>query len=224
MKFLLKNGYKILGILILLYAIPMAWIGEVSVQVILHETIRNLYWHVVMWFVMIILFGVSVYFSVSYLQNPSPNKDQYALSFAHTGMAFGFIGIVTGMIWAQFTWGAPWTNDAKLNGSAASLLIYMAYFLLRNSIVDERKKLVSSAVYNIFAFIMLLVLVGIMPRIMPSLHPGNGGNPGFGNYDDLQGSMAIVFRPAVLGWTCIGVWIALLLVRIKKLQSKLDTW
>lgn len=224
MKFILKHGYKILGVLILLYVIPFAWIGEVSVQIILHETIRNLYWHVVMWFVMILLFGVSVYYSASQLASPDKKKDIIAVEFAHTGMVFGFIGIVTGMEWAQFTWGAPWTNDAKLNGSAASLLIYIAFFILRNSIPDEQKKIKTSAVYNIFAFVMLMILVGIMPRVMPSLHPGNGGNPGFGNYDDLQGSMAIVFRPAVIGWTCIGIWIATLRVRLKNIEINKEQW
>lgn len=224
MNFLRKHWYKILGVIILLYVIPNAWTGDVSVQIILHETIRNLYWHVVMWFVMILLFGVSVYYSASNLSSPSLKKDIYAVEFAHAGMAFGFIGIITGMIWAQFTWGAPWTNDAKLNGSAASLLIYIAYFILRSSIPDQQKRVKTSAVYNIFAFTMLMILVGIMPRVMPSLHPGNGGNPGFGNYDDLKGSMAIVFRPAVIGWTCIGIWIANIRVRYKLIETQKELW
>ncbi|MGQ3014844.1 MAG: cytochrome c biogenesis protein CcsA [Flavobacteriales bacterium] len=224
MKMIIRHGYKVLAVLIMLYVIPMAWTGEVSVQVILHETIRNLYWHVVMWFAMILMFGVSVYYSVSHLVEPSEKKDIYALEFAHVGMMFGLAGIVTGMIWAQFTWGAPWTNDTKLNGSAASLLIYAAYFILRNSIQDKVKQERTAAVYNIFAFVMLLILVGIMPRLKETLHPGNGGNPGFGDYDDLKGSMAIVFRPAVLAWILIGVWIANIRIRIKTLQLKKEQW
>ena len=30
---------------------------------------------------------------------------------------------------------------------------------------------------------MMIVFIGILPRMTDSLHPGNGGNPGFNSYD-----------------------------------------
>ena len=95
----------------------------------------------------------------------------------------GLLGLTTGMIWAQFTWGAFWVNDPKLNGTAVTLLIYLAYFILRNSIENQDSKARISAIYNIIAFVMMIVFIGVLPRITDSLHPGNGGNPAFGNYD-----------------------------------------
>lgn len=206
-KFLARNGWKMLGVLLLLYAIPRAWLGEVSVQVILHETIRNLYFHVTMWFAMIAVFAGSVYYSVKALRSGSRRHDVFAEQFAYTGMVFGFIGIVTGMLWANYTWGAPWVNDPKLNGSAVSLMIYMAYFVLRGSVADPVRRMKTTAVYNVFAFLMLILLIGLMPRLTDSLHPGNGGNPGFGGYD-LKNTMKTVFYPSVLGWILVGYWIA----------------
>jgi heme exporter protein C len=50
-----------------------------------------------------------------------------------------------------------------------------------------------------------------------SLHPGNGGNPGFSNYD-LDSNMRMVFYPAVIGWILIGTWIAEICYRIKVLD------
>jgi heme exporter protein C len=50
-----------------------------------------------------------------------------------------------------------------------------------------------------------------------SLHPGNGGNPAFGNYD-LDSNMRLVFYPAVLGWIILGIWISQLRFRIKSLE------
>jgi heme exporter protein C len=122
------------------------------------------------------------------------------------------------MVWAKFTWGAWWTNDPKLNGTAITILIYLAYFVLRNSIDDERKRARVAAVYNIFAFVMMIVFIGILPRMTDSLHPGNGGNPGFNSYD-LDNRLRAVFYPAVLGWILVGTWIASLRYRLRVLQS-----
>ena len=54
-----------------------------------------------------------------------------------------------------------------------------------------------------------------------SLHPGNGGNPAFGQYD-LDSDLRMVFYPAVLGWTLLGFWITTLQIRSVNLQKHLD--
>ena len=46
---------------------------------------------------------------------------------------------------------------------------------------------------NIFAFAMIIPLIFILPRMTDSLHPGNGGNPGFNVYD-MNDQLRIVFR------------------------------
>ena len=116
--------------------------------------------------------------------------------------------------------GAWWVNDAKLNGAAITLLAYFAYLILRNSMDEEQKRARISAVYNIFSYVMLIVFLMILPRMTDSLHPGNGGNPGFGGYD-LDSSMRMVFYPAVIGWTLLGVWIMTIKIRMKVLAEKL---
>lgn len=223
---LARNWWKFLGVALLLYAIPMAWLGEVSVQVILHESIRNLYFHVTMWFAMIAVFAGSMGYSIAAIRTGKREHDIRAEQFALTGMVFGLIGITTGMLWANYTWGAPWVNDPKLNGSAVSLLIYIAYFVLRGSVNDPIRRMRVAAAYNIFAFVMLILLIGLMPRLQDSLHPGNGGNPGFGGYD-LKNNMKAVFYPAVLGWILVGCWIAGVAAKSKiaayKLEEEVDT-
>ena len=86
---------------------------------------------------------------------------------------------------------------------------------------DEQKRARISAVYNIFAFVMLIVFIGILPRMTDSLHPGNGGNPGFNNYD-LDSNMKLVFYPAVIGWILLGLWISDIRLRISRLNEKLN--
>ena len=128
------------------------------------------------------------------------------------------LGIISGMLWAKFTWGTYWTNDPKLNGSALGLLIYFSYLVLRGSVKDELKKAKISSVYNIFAFAMLIPLIFILPRMTDSLHPGNGGNPGFNVYD-MNSQLRIVFYPSVIGFILLGIWITNIRVRIKFLNK-----
>ena len=140
---------------------------------------------------------------------------------AIVGTLFGILGMLTGMFWATFTWGEPWSSDPKQNASAIGLLIYFAYFILRGSIQDEQQKAKISAVYNIFAFAALVPLLFILPRLTDSLHPGNGGNPGFNAYD-LDSNLRKVFYTAVIGWTLLGFWIATIKIRYKLLLEKID--
>ena len=99
------------------------------------------------------------------------------------------------------------------------MLVYLAYLVLRNSIDEEQKRAKISAVYNVFAFPVMIVLLFILPRLTDSLHPGNGGNPGFNAYD-LDSRMRMVFYPACAGWIMIAVWLAQLRYRIRIIENK----
>lgn len=213
--------WKSLAVALVFYTLIFGFLGEVPRLPILNETIRNLYFHVTMWFGMMIILLISLIYSIKLLSTNNQKFDIIAAETANTGILFGTIGIVTGMIWAKFTWGVFWISDPKLNGAAITLLIYLAYLVLRNSIDDPSKKSRISAVYNIFSFVMLTVFLIILPRMTDSLHPGNGGNPGFNNYD-LDSKMRLVFYPAIVGWTLIGIWIASLRIRLRTFKMSLE--
>ncbi len=189
----------------------------------LQHSIRNMFFHVPMWFGMMILYIISVVYAIKYLKKPDPLYDSKSLEFARTGTIFGILGLITGAIWANYQWGQPWSGDPKQNGSLIAILIYLAYFVLRGSMNDDDKKARLGAVYNIFAFFMLFPTIWILPRLTESLHPGgqgSEGNPGI-NGGDLAPSMRIVFWPAVIGWTLLGVWMTTLRIRLRTLQNKL---
>lgn len=213
-----KNWWKILASVLLIYTLIAGLLTEVPQLAILNESIRNLYFHVPMWFTMIILYLISVIYSVQYLASGDEKHDLMAVETVNTGIVFGFLGLGSGMIWANYTWGAPWPNDPKLNSAAISTLMYLAYSVLRSSLDEEQKRARISAVYNIFAFPVMIVLLFILPRMTDSLHPGNGGNPGFNSYD-LDSRMRMVFYPAVIGWILIGVWIATLRFRVRLITN-----
>lgn len=216
----MKNWYKILALLLLVYVHLAGLLLEAPRLNILNETVRALYFHVPMWFGMVLLYSISVYYAVRYLRNPASENDVKSAEYAHVGTAFGILGILTGMLWANYTWGSPWHGDPKQNGAAIALLVYLAYFVLRGSLQNEEQKAKLSAVYNIFAFASMIPLIFIIPRLQDSMHPGNGGNPGFNAYD-LDSRMRFIFYPAVIAWFLVGVWIASLRVRFKNLQNRL---
>ena len=215
--------WKILCFVLVMYVCIFGFYVEVPrMDDRMQQTIRNFFFHVPMWFGMMILLTVSLVYAIKYLGNPTPKNDFYATSYAATGTLFGFVGIVTGAVWANYQWGQPWNNDPKQIGAAVALLIYLAYFVLRGSLNDEDKRARISAVYNIFAFFMLFPTLWILPRLTESLHPGgqgSAGNPGI-NGKDLDWRLRIVFYPAVIGWTLLGVWITTLKIRLQILIEK----
>jgi len=219
-----------LSALLLVYTIVAGLLGPVPTLPLLQETIRNLYFHVCMWFAMMILFTVSVVYSVKYLRSLNLVHDVYARNFAVVAMVMGILGYATGAIWASYTWADPnkplinsfstIARDPKLIGAAIALLVYFAYLILRDAVSDIDKRARISAVYNIFAYAILFPAIWILPRILPSLHPGNDGNPALDVKNDISSSMRIVFYPAVIGWTLLGVWIATIKIRMQLLSHK----
>ncbi|MFT5724409.1 MAG: heme exporter protein C [Bacteroidia bacterium] len=191
---------------------------------ILNETIRNLNFHVPMWFAMIAMLFMSFGYSIRFLNTKKPEHDYWANGYAKVGLLFGLMGIATGMFWANFTWGTPWTNDPKLNGAAVAVLMYIAYQILRSSIEDDSLVGRISAIYNIFSFPIFIVLIIVLPRMADfSLHPGAGDSVGFNTYD-LDSNLRKVFYPAVMGWILVAGWISQVTVRIDKLTKQFEEW
>lgn len=214
-----KTWWKILAVVLLLYAFIGGLLLPVPRLPIVNESIRNLYYHVPMWFGMMVIMTVSVVNAILYLSSKNLLYDIRSGAYANTGIILGVLGLVTGAIWANYAWGAPWSNDIKQILAAIALLIYLAYFVLRSSIDDMDKKARVSAVYNIFAYAMLFPTLFILPRLYDSLHPGGEGNPAL-SQQDIDPTMRMVFWPAVLGWTLFSVWITTLFVRYRKILDK----
>ncbi|HEX6224477.1 MAG TPA: cytochrome c biogenesis protein CcsA, partial [Chryseolinea sp.] len=114
----MKTWVKILAITLLLYVHVGGLLFDVPRLNILNETVRALYFHVPMWFGMVLLFGLSVYYAVRYLRKPTSNLDIRSVECANVGLVFGILGMITGMLWANYTWGSPWHGDPKQNGAA----------------------------------------------------------------------------------------------------------
>ncbi|MCE2997590.1 MAG: cytochrome c biogenesis protein, partial [Flammeovirgaceae bacterium] len=110
-----KSWWKIVSVGLLVYTVVGGFLIPVPRLAIVNETIRALYFHVPMWFGMVFMFMASTYFAIQYLRKPNNLYDIYSNAFATIGIVLGMLGIVTGMIWANYTWGSPWHGDPKQN-------------------------------------------------------------------------------------------------------------
>src|SRR5690554_2341135 len=108
-----------------------------------------------------------------------------------------------------------------MNLSALAMLIFVAYFILRSAFNDPEKKAKISAVYNIFGVTTIPFLLYIIPRQLPSLHPGAEGNPAFSEITAPE--LRLVFYPAVVGFIGLAIWIMDVVNRYKTVRQKLET-
>lgn len=188
---------------------------------ILKESARNLFLHVPMWFTMAVCFAAGLVYSIKYLNTPDLEIDRKAEAATQVGLLFGICGLITGSIWARFTWGSWWTfAEPRMNLSALGMMIYVGYFVLRTAFENPEKRAKIAAVFNVFAATTIPFLLYIIPRQLPSLHPGAEGNPAFSEITAPE--LRYIFYPAVVGFIALSVWLYDILYRYKKVKHELE--
>ena len=78
--------------------------------------------------------GAAVCFagSVGYLARGTARWDALARAGADVAVVMGLMVLISGPLWAAKAWGRYWTWDPRLTTSLLSLLVYVAYTILRN--------------------------------------------------------------------------------------------
>jgi heme exporter protein C len=108
--------------------------------------------------------------SAGYLARGTKWWDSLAKSGAEVAVAMGLIVLITGPLWAAKAWGVYWTWDPRLTTSMLSILIYVAYVLLRAFTGDgdaERK----------FAAALGILGAANLPIIHISVRKWGGNHP-----------------------------------------------
>lgn len=204
--------------------IVFGFMGYVPKLEILEHTARNLYFHVPMWFVLLLGYFVAAYHALRYLMTGRRIHDLRAEQAALVATCFGLLGLLTGIVWARFTWYVGtniwWNSDPRQTMVATQLLICGAYFALRSSVEEPRRRARLAAVYLLFATATMPFLLYVLPRRMDSLHPGAEGNPAFSQMD-LADEMRPIFYAAAFGFLALFYWIYTLRVRLKVAEAQL---
>src|SRR3546814_11984111 len=107
--------WKFLGAAIVAYTVIAGLLCEVPALPILHESIRNVYFHVPMWFAMLLMYLISVVYSIKYLGSGKPEDDFIAVDSVNVGLRFYFFGLSSGLLWPNISWGDLGTKDPQFN-------------------------------------------------------------------------------------------------------------
>ena len=220
--------YRAFGVFVAVWmavVLPLAILGGISNLPILEHTARNLYFHVPMWFVLYAMSLVGAWHSVRFLQTGRRIHDVRAEQAWLVATAFGVVALVTGVVWARFTWyqgtGKWWSPEPRQNLVAVQLLITGAYFVLRGSVQEPRLRGRLAAVYALFATALLPYLTYVLPRQMASLHPGAEGNPAFSQMD-IAPEMRWVFYASAVGFLMLGWWLYTVRVRAEAASLRME--
>ncbi len=92
---------------------------------------RALYVHVpIAWVAMVAIVAVAI-FSVLYLITGRERWDRLGAATAETGVVFGALMLITGLVWARPVWGVWWTGEAKLTTALILFFVFVAYLMFR---------------------------------------------------------------------------------------------
>ncbi len=139
--------------------------------------------------------------SVAYMLKPTDTRDALARAGAEVAVVFGAIVLTTGPLWAAKAWGFYWTWDPRLTTSMLSVMMYVAYAVLRafsGDSVGERK----------FAAALGIIAAFNLPIIHYSVQKWSGQHPTVigakgGGLKDVWMTRTLLF--GFLAFTCFAI-------------------
>jgi heme exporter protein C len=160
-------------------------------------------------------FFTAMILSIGYLTTGNLTFDALAVSINEISLAFAFMNVVTGSIWARIIWGIWWTWDARLTSMFVCLLIYVGYLILRQSIDEPTQRGRLSAAFCIFGCVDI-VIVWKSIEWFRTQHPGPvlDIRTGGGHIDPAMQSM--IYRNV---WAFLLIAAALVLVRVRQEEN-----
>lgn len=200
--------------LVFLYAPEEAVMGQVQ---------RVFYFHVSAGWVGMLGFLVAAIAGIVYLRTGRRDWDIVGLSAVEIGMAFAFINIVTGSIWARPIWNTWWTWDPRLTTATVMELIYAAYLMLRAGIEDPDRRARFGAVYAIVGFISVPITF-MSIRLFRTIHPVviGGSDPNATGSFDMTPRMLQTFMFSLFTFSIFFADLLWHRIRLGRLSDKVE--
>jgi heme exporter protein C len=161
---------------------------------------KIIFFHVPMAMTAMLCSFVALIGSVMFLLTKNFKYDALAVSVTEVGLAFLAANLVTGSIWGRIIWGIWWAWDARLTSALVCWLLYAGYLALRNAIEEPTQRATFAAVFSIFAFIDVPIVIFSI-KWWRTQHPA----PVFWGGGSIPGACA-----AVAGWN----WLAMVLLGV----------
>lgn len=121
-------------------------------------------------FAALLAFAGAVAASVWFLRTKGLRFDALAVSATQAGLVFLVINIAAGMAWSRMARAIWWTWDPAVASSLMAALLYASYLMLRRALEEPSQRAAFGAVWNIFCFLDVPVIVAAVYR-WRSRHP-----------------------------------------------------
>ena len=133
---------------------------------------RIFYFHVSIAFTAYLCFGAGAWKALRHLWRRDPYADLESYVAVHQGVIFGVLVLVTGSIWAKYSWGHWWLwSENQLVLFLVLFLFYAAYFMLRFSVDPGPQRANLSAVYALFGVVLIPVSILAIRLSERFIHP-----------------------------------------------------
>ncbi|MEA5024580.1 MAG: cytochrome c biogenesis protein CcsA [Desulfitobacterium hafniense] len=174
------------------------------------------YFHVASAWVAFLAFLVVFYAGVLYLKTRNEKWDAVGAASAEIGIMFTVIVLVTGPIWGRAAWNAWWTWDPRLTTTLVLFFIYVAYFLVRSSILEPEERARIAAIFGLVGFIDVPI-VWFSIRWWRTIHPVVVSSSGF----TMSPKMVVTLLVSVLALTLLYFYLLTNTMFVVKLRSEL---
>ncbi len=207
-------GLLMTGMIIAVFTLPPP-------QTVIGDASRIFFFHVPAALLGFLSFAAAAIFGVIYLKNRQPSADRRAAVAAEIGLTATVIATISGAIFAKVTWGAYWNWDPRQTTILGVLLIYAAYFALRQAVADRQARARLSAVYILVGGAIAPFLFFVLPRLYSSLHPKDSLVSGQGQFV-LTLPVALTFAASLIAFTLLGLWLFQLADRAERIKEELE--
>ena len=197
-----------------LYSIFMQLPDEASQGMIY----RIIFFHVPAAMTAMVGAGVTLITSVAYLLTKNLKYDAISVAVTEVGLAFLAANLVTGSIWGRVIWGIWWTWDARLTSALVCWLLYAGYLMLRHAIEEPTARARISAVFNIFAFADVPIVIFSI-KWWRTQHP----QPVFWGGGKIDPDMYLTAGLNLLALILLAVVLSLIRLRQEEVQREIDS-
>ncbi|HLY16293.1 MAG TPA: cytochrome c biogenesis protein CcsA [Bryobacteraceae bacterium] len=156
--------------------------------------------------------------SILFLVTKNFKHDAIAVASTEVGLAFLAANLVTGSIWGRIIWGIWWTWDARLTSALVCWLLYAGYLMLRRAIEEPAARARISAVFNIFAFADVPIVIFSI-KWWRTQHP----QPVFWGGGSIDPAMYLTALLNLVALILLGVILTLIRLRQEEVQREIDS-
>jgi heme exporter protein C len=172
------------------------------------------YFHVPFAEASFLVFTIAAFFALRFLQTRKKEYDTRTRIAMEIALIFVVLTMIMGDLWTRASWGVWWDWEPRLTTYFIMTLLIIAYFVLRNSIEDEERRAVYSAVFCLIAWIDAPISF-LITRLIPSTHPVVFKS-------GMATSNLVPFIIAQVGMLCLGYAIYVMRMREELARERLE--